>query len=196
VVRLDGRSIVLLGDSEPGKSTLTLAALTLGGEVLSDDWILLRQRDGQPVATSLRTDMLLRPSDATQALINRGPGHYASRAAHDQKIWLKRPSSYPRLNELPCDALVHLEACGERPATTRLNSLSPVQAYAHLLEGTSAVLFSSIFNDEAASLHRLSLSLVQKPAFSTTTGYDLIEDPEAVWRSILDAVNAARATEE
>jgi hypothetical protein len=65
-VAIDGRAIILVGDSGYGKSTLTAARLLRGAQLVTDDLLVLKEQDGAMYATPGAFRLKLAPETAAQ----------------------------------------------------------------------------------------------------------------------------------
>lgn len=189
-VHVDGRSLLVLGESCAGKSTLALSALTIGGKILSDDWVLAHIEDQELIVTPLRERMLVRSGAATEALLGRMPGHVQPRAAHASKAWLDYPTNDHRIASTTCDAVLYLRPTDDRPERTRLDAITPVRRYAAVMDSTSGALFSPRLPAESSSQHTLVQHIVRTPGFFLTGGHDLVEQPRRAWDNIVQQLSA------
>ena len=129
-VAIDGKAIVLVGDSGFGKSTLTAALLQRGALLVTDDLLVLEERDGAydvaPGACRLKLD----PATAAMLGIN-WPG--VPMADGSGKLVYLLPESKCARAPLPLAAIVLLAPLSQRPM---IEEVSLAEATRALLAAT------------------------------------------------------------
>jgi hypothetical protein len=155
VLRLGAQQVLVLGESHSGKSTLTTAALKHQAEVVSDDYVLLRDAS-QRYAQRLRGFLRIR-TDA-------GEKHYIIPKSH---------ALFPE--QLQLDAVLLLKA-GERQVQSQLFAVSPLQVMSEALQQSAAFFMRPEFPVERDQLIRLTRAISQLPALGMLGGFDVVTD--------------------
>lgn len=184
---IDGRGILALGSRGAGKSVLSMAVLTAGGRLVSDDWVLLAaDEQGRPTAERLREFFMLRRGWAAEQLFARLPTlPFVAGAGTKTHFRLTRRDD-PRF---PIACRIDEVWLLERPRAgrigpTRWQTLSPTQALACLIESSIGLLFGRDFpHERRAALTTLKQLLARVTCHRVATGTDMIENT----RKTLDA---------
>lgn len=157
--------LLVLGDSTSGKSTLTLAARSVGARVVSDDFIRVKlDSNGQLVGMRIRAFLRER--------------HLSGDRLH----WL---APYP--TEFAISAIAALQAVSERTALNCYEDYSALSLYLELVR-QSAPLFMHGFAQEAATMHRIISALTCLPRIKVKTGTEVKNAPLAALQGILRAL--------
>jgi len=122
----EGRTVVILGDSGMGKSTLASGIALSGGQVLTDDCLLIAFDGEQALAVPSYAGLRLWP-DSLMALFEERQGEATPMTHYSSKLRL--PSSTPAsAGHAPTiDAILVLQG-DDQTGQTRLSSLTPQQA--------------------------------------------------------------------
>jgi hypothetical protein len=158
-----GRSLLVVGQSHAGKSTLTKCAHRAGAAVVSDDFIRVTAAASGARLIGHRVRGFLR--ERTES----GEQHY----------WLN-----PEHAQAPIDGLVFLDGVRTRSPLTTIATASALSATMELFRQSSPLFLLPEFPAEAAELRRLVAGLVKLPMCKVQTGTDLIEDTDQVLQRI------------
>jgi hypothetical protein len=139
-LRWKDRGVLILGERGAGKSSLVLAASSLGGEVVSDDWLLTGVLRGQVRVERLREFLMFRPGAPWQAF---GQGMQTLTGltivpGPDRRHVLPIHGSQPAFPTwTPIERMVFLQAPErERPAHSRLEPIHQSRLLAGLVEAS------------------------------------------------------------
>ncbi len=174
-IKVKQRTLLVLGNSQAGKSTLVRSALHLGATVVSDDLVRLTAdpvfKGAQIIAHSLRGFVRFR----------------AVGVLPEKCIWI-HPSDQRFAPSLAIDAVVFLDSA-PRTAQTAIGSISILEATAQLINQSAPLFLQRGFDIERAYMlafiHRL---LRQVPIIRATTGFDILHTPESAFARLLDAI--------
>ncbi len=108
VLALDDRVIALVGPAGAGKSTTSLGLVQRGATLISDDLVVLRERDGRPVVSAGAPRLRL-PDDSARAL-HGSADDLAPIAIHAYRESAKRYFELPSPAAHASDAPVALDA--------------------------------------------------------------------------------------
>lgn len=156
-----GCGLLILGDSNSGKSTLTKSALRAGAGIVSDDYIRVQHTAAALIGHRVRGFLRER---------NLGV---------DQRAWLG-----PEFKSQRIDAVLVLDAPDERPSVTQFASCSRLSLAMALIR-QSAPLFLQDFEFEGAHMRHLIARITQLPALKLSTGTDVKHEPEVVLQRII-----------
>ncbi len=172
VFQFQGKSVLALGQSHSGKSTLIQSALALGARVLSDDFVRVSFPHNRPVAHCLRGFMRFRGADEMP----------------EQVLWL-RPSNPQFADTLAIDAVLCLESCDQRAQQTAIQPISKLEASARLINQSGAMFLKREFPIERGKmLIAINRLLDGLPIFSVTTGFDIRLAPEQAFAALFAAL--------
>lgn len=184
-LRWRDQGLLVLGDRAAGKSSLILAALEQGAQVISDDWLLVGHCNGEARAERLREFLMFR----TGATWDRFGPAINERMAFDQTSdgrFLHAISTedhetlFPVWTGLDRCLLLHTPA-STRPRTTRLAATDHSSVLAQLIEAAMPILMTTRFPLERERLFERFHALVSGlPTVSAVTGFDLTTRPGAV----------------
>lgn len=180
-IKVADRQVLVLGPKASGKSTLCFAALVAGGEILSDDLLLLGlDGAGQPVGERLRQFMMVRDCWASEQLQQRGCGLEFQRSGARPKqvlpMDLRQQAFVPTLaiNEI----WVMARPRGGRTAISEKHPVRDEELLVQLIKAAMPLLFSTRFPLEHAALMTTAQGLIKAcPAYRVHTGTDLVEQP-------------------
>ncbi len=173
----EGHGCLIVGESDSGKSTLTMRMIEAGWEYLTDDAVLLGQRDGHIEARPLRRDFCLDPE--AEALFPQVAAHWQPHLADVRKRRLRIRSLYPEQAAPSCvprSILFPRIATGQ--AESRLDPLGQKPALVGLLQHTGAL---AVLDASTAAGHLGDLKQLtdQARSYSLAAGLDLRDDPQA-----------------
>ncbi len=174
-IKVKQRTLLVLGNSQAGKSTLVRSALQLGATVVSDDLVRLTVepifKDAQIIARSLRGFVRFRP-------VGEWP---------EECIWIN--SSDQRFAQsMAIDAVVFLDSA-PREAQTAIGSISILEATAQLINQSAPLFLQRGFDIERANmLAFINRLLRQVPIIRVTTGFDILHTPEQAFARLLGAI--------
>ncbi len=178
VFQVNQRTLLVLGNSLAGKSTLVRSALAVGAKVVSDDLVRLNFNPllhsdctGQIIAHSLRGFVRFRQAGALP----------------EECIWID--ASDPRFApSMAIDAVVFLDSA-PRCELTVISSISVLEATAQLINQSAPLFLQRGFQIERtkmlAFIHRL---LQQVPIIRATTGFDILNSPARAFQRLLTAI--------
>lgn len=153
--------LIIMGDSNAGKSTLTRAAQRAGAGIISDDYIRVQNTAAGLIGHRVRGFLRERNVDG------------------DRCSWLG-----PEYRSHKLDALLILDTPKERPAATEFAACSRLSLAMALIR-QSAPLFMQGFELEGAHMRKLIAHMTQLPAVKLSTGMDVKSDPDEVLRRII-----------
>ena len=161
----NGCGLLVLGDSTSGKSTLTMAAKSIGAQVVSDDFIRVRlESSGKLIGMRIRG--FLRERDA----------------AGDRYHWLS-----PEPTEFAITAIAALQPVTERAELNSYEKHAALSLHLQLVR-QSAPLFMHGFSLEAATMHRIISALTCLPHIKVKTGTEVKHQPLPALQGILRAL--------
>lgn len=183
---IDGISVLALGDSMAGKSTLALAILHVGGRIVSDDFLLARFKAGQLMISALRQDLYIR--EGSFGLIpNALRPLFTSDGAGPSRIMLGRSlAPHVFIEEVSPQVIWFLDNA-RRPPKLQVEKLSQAEALSSLLRGGSSLFISNRYGSErVALLPRLIQAVQSSRFFSVRFGSDLLRSPAGMVRELLE----------
>lgn len=184
-LRWEGLGLLILGDQGAGKSSLILAAIEQGAQVISDDWLLVGHHQGEPRAERLREFLMFRP----------GPTWERFGAAIAQRLTITRNRDGRHLHAISGEdetadfpAWTRLDRClllnrpdSTRPENTILADTNHSAVLAQLVGAAMPILMTRGFPLERERLFARFHTLVRDlPTRSATTGLDLATRPGQV----------------
>ncbi len=176
-VVINDRGHLLLGDKGHGKSTLSASVLANGGQVVSDDWLLIGGNSRAELHMErLRGFIMLRQSWATERLQQRLEKPLWPHSQRPRLLLTSR--SAPDL--LPVTAGIHavwmLQRHGGRPAQTTHRPVTPVEMLAGLISASVPLLYSRRFPLEHQRLNRTLSKLTARTSNGLLRpGLDIVE---------------------
>lgn len=177
VIRVRQQGVLVLGDRGSGKSVLAAAALSGGGAVVSDDWVLVGAQEGGFMAERLRGFLMLRSGWATERL-RQSLGFEPGSRQHKSVFLI--PESDARF---PSGTKIDRVWLLRRPRAARaefseIHPLARHQALGEFITAGMPILFSRQFPQERGSLMSMLRGLLaDRPLQLVETGLDLIEQP-------------------
>lgn len=188
-LQIEDRRILVLGPKASGKSTLCLATLVAGGQVLSDDWVLLGQdASGQSVCERLRRFLMVRDSWASAQLSDLRPDlNFQRSGSRPKQVLPVQAEGEHFLDSLAIDEIwVMARARGGRSADSIKRGERATEVLVHLIKAAMPLLFSARFPLEHQALMRTAQTLIQScSAYQVQTGTDLVERPATTLRRLL-----------
>ncbi len=182
-LRVGNRHVLVLGPKASGKSTLCLATLATGGQVLSDDWLLLGQDShARVVCERLRRFLMVRDCWASDQLqVLRPDLAFRRSGARPKQVLPVETEGAHFLPSLAIDEIWVMERTrGARGAYSRKSPENATHVLAHLIKAAMPLLFSARFALEHRAQMRTAQALLQAcPAYRVQTGTDLVEQPVA-----------------
>lgn len=188
------RGLLFLGDSQSGKSTLTLAALMAGQKVVSDDAVLLRSgRKNRLRVRSLRRDLSFRVGALALA-----PPELGGLLCDEWTGWEKRlVLSRDRCPEFFADSaevsglfiLENVLSGAERDSASRAVRASPRAALAALVGKSSPIAYDRWSSQTAGEVLSFATSIAENvPAYFLKPGTDVIRTPAEALERISDMI--------
>jgi len=189
---IEGTSILAVGATRSGKSTITAAVLRAGGAVVSDDSVVLGIDDqGGVVAGALRRDVWFRTG--TVALLPDGlRSNLRERSSFGEPRWgLERQLSPGEFRTSIRPQAVILLRRDARMRAMRIARVSAAEALAGLIRATSPLFLSGRYPVERERLLPVLTSLANgTPCFAVRMGRVLLEDPEHALEELAASIMA------
>lgn len=184
-----GRSVLALGPSYSGKSTLAAALIAAGGRLVSDDSVLVHATAGdRPTAHCLRDFMRVRqPSEQLLPASIRRHLHPSERK-DSWTLELATLDDHRRLATTP-DTLWLLDATEDaRPFTSSVRTATQSEALSHWIDATIPCFFHSTWPDERRRLLAMvSRFVADAELHAISFGHDLMSAPQATLDGAIDA---------
>ena len=189
---VNDRSVLAVGPSGTGKSTLAAVAIRLGGQVVSDDALLAVPVDGgSPRLLPSRTFLGFREQSVSLLPDTVGGQLHQFRDPSEDRWILWRPrNSDLFLKWCTPDALWSVSV-DRRLAKTRIEAATQGEALAALICATSPLYLSSAFPDARRLQLPVLMAIAQGARASTIRlGRDLMDDPQGVLEHLLTVAGA------
>jgi len=180
------------GGSGAGKSTLALALVAAGQDYLSDDAVVVAERDGAPAVAGLPRPFHVTPSTADAFPAAAGALRPGSAVRGKRALDPRRAFPGRERASLSRPALILFPRVTGR-ATSGLEPLPPAEALGALLE-SSAVLAVDGMPGVAEQLALLRAIVDGAACARAELGLDLLAHPGPVARALLDCALALAAT--
>ena len=193
LLRVSGEGVLVLGIRAAGKSVLSASALMAGGQLITDDHVIVGIRDGHLVGERIRSFFSLRASWASDALTD-GSGEW-KKDRTGRRAFLRVSEEDPRFPEhTRIDRLWILSRPREeRRESSSISALSHAEAYGAIVTAIQPLLLGAEFPHESAKIHSLIRRMISGiPAARIETGQDIVLSPQRSWRKLLEA--SMRAT--
>jgi hypothetical protein len=173
VLQWQGRTLMVLGDSHAGKSTLVRGALQIGARVLSDDLVRISLREAAFFAHSLRGFVRFR----------------GDQFSPETMIWI-RPGDARFAARLALDGIVFLQAAdGARDAHSQTESISLLDATAQLINQSAPLFLQNAFPIERQLLLNAIAALLKAlPRIRARTGLDVVHAPQQAFAILTEAL--------
>ena len=178
VFQVNQRSLLVLGNSLAGKSTLVRSALQMGAAVVSDDLVRL----------AFKPSSLDNPSQQIIAHTLRGFVRFRQIGAlPEQSIWID-PCDQRFASSMKIDAMVFLDSA-PRATQTEISTISVLEATAQLINQSAPLFLQRGFQSERAKMLAFIQRLLQQvPIVRATTGFDILNSPELAFPRLLAAI--------
>lgn len=188
-LELRGRSLLVVGDSAAGKSTLAAAAVACGGRVISDDSLLLGLDGGRPLVRGARRNVWLRAGSAALLPALERRGLPTERIGGRIRLARRDAPAAFRISTRP-DCLVLLARAGADEPGVVSRRLTQAEALAALLRGTSSLYVTDgSFSSGQGSLLELLTAFAQSlPAIEIAVGPELLDSTEKSLAVVLRAL--------
>jgi hypothetical protein len=187
---IDGTAVLAVGPTHAGKSTLSAAALTAGGAVVSDDSVILGlDGEGAPSAGALRRDLWLRDG-SVELLPEALRGRLWEAASFGERRWGLERAAFPELfrTGVRTQAIVLLRR-DLRVRGFALRRVSSADGLAGIILASSALFLSGRYPVERERCMPALLALVDSaPCFEVRMGRSLVEEPAATVRRLVEDV--------
>jgi len=185
-----GATLLAVGPSRAGKSTLSAASLAAGGAVVSDDSVILGpDYEGAPSAGALRRDLWLR--DGSVALLpNVLRARLWETASFGEQHWGLERAAFPELFQTrvrpQAIVLLHRDL---RVRGFTLHRVSSAEGLAGLIQASSPLFLSGRYPVERERcMPELERFVNGVPCFEVRMGRALVEDPAATVRRFFEDV--------
>lgn len=189
-LEVDGMTLLAVGRTHSGKSTLCAAALAAGGSVVSDDSVILGLDDrGAPSVGALRRNLWLRegsvdilPGDVRSA-VKKAVVFGEDRWGVERDEWSDRFRTRVRPEAI---VLLHRD---RRIRGFKLQDVSAADAAAGIVLASTALFFSSRYALERdRCICTLTAMVDTTPCFSLWMGTDLVNDSAATGQRLVGAL--------
>lgn len=178
VFQVNQRSLLVLGNSLTGKSTMVRSALQMGATVVSDDLVRLAFKPSSPddpsqqiVAHSLRGFVRFRQFGTLP----------------EECIWID-PCDLRFASSMKIDGMVFLDSA-PRATQTEISTISILEATAQLINQSAPLFLQRGFQFERAKMLDFIRRLLQQvPVVRATTGFDIWNSPERAFARLLAAI--------
>ncbi|MEN1726861.1 MAG: hypothetical protein AAGJ52_00350 [Pseudomonadota bacterium] len=177
--------LLLLGPQGAGKSSLVMAALAEGGQVISDDWLLVGGHQGGLRAERLREFLMFREGPVWRRFIQpiRSQSPLDTHLTQDRRpvhVIAKDDPRFPAWT--PINRVVVLSAAPEpRPQRSVIETCLQSQLIASLVGSAMPILLTRDYPAERDRLlHSYDEIARQLPTARACSGRDLLESPAAV----------------
>lgn len=180
-----GRGILVLGRRGSGKSTLGMAAVAAGGQLVSDDWVLASGRaNQQALVERIRNFVMLREGKTTDQLLSSLPQlSFHPHAQHSRHVlWLGQAPKPLFPASCRIDEIWLLARASRARAEVSTRSLAAdAGVLAALIESAMPLLFDARFPHERNALLSTCQHLIHNSSCSViSTGLDLTQAPGQV----------------
>jgi len=183
--RYESTGVLALGRQGAGKSTLTAAVLAAGGQVVSDDWLLLGNLPtGGIGAQRLREFLMFRHSAPVSELLNQIPElRVVGTQAGCKRIAPTAEQAECMSSQLPGHIEIDQTWILAKPSSARPQkcvnqNASSANLLAMLVEATMPLLFGNAFPLERGALLTTAKKMVKHLETPTVlTGIELVETP-------------------
>jgi len=189
-LEFDGSGFLAAGPSHAGKSTLSAAVLAAGGAVVSDDSVILGLDDeGAPSARALRRDLWLREG-SVELLPEALRAQLRETVSFGERHWGLERAESPELfqTRVRPQAIVLLRR-DRRVSGYKLRRISSAEGLTGLIHSSSPLFLSGRYPVERERCMPGLLALVNgAPSFEVRMGRELVEDPMATVRRLVEDV--------
>jgi len=185
---LDRQGVLVLGLSHGGKSTLSALALRVGARVVSDDTLLAsRDQEGHMRVEALRENLYLR--EPTQTLLpdalQAGLRPASFRGEHR---WVLDRSSAASFTRSVRPSTVLCTTIDRRLKATQVRPMAKADVLTELMRASSPLFLSPRYPVERAAMLPVLMGLAMSTSgFRVRLGQDLLANPDATFRRLLDA---------
>lgn len=182
-------SVLSIGHSGSGKSTVAAAALTAGGRIVSDDLLLAATLpSGEAGLATMRRFMVFRKA-GFEGLPEKLRKVSRPLDVLGESRWKLSPSAEPSaFTEWTVPERIWLVSVDRRLRSSRLMAVDQATALAWLMRGTTQMYLSTPFDRERdAQLEALTTLAEACPAYRVRLGNDLLARPLATLEKLLCA---------
>lgn len=187
LLKVAGRGILVAGVRAAGKSVLSASALSGGGAIVTDDYLLLGVKDNVLQGERIRRFISMRRSWAADILLQSRAENWMP-GKSGRRVFLRvgaddlRFPSHTRIDKI---WVLNRPRAGRRDHST-LERLSQAEAYAALVSAIQPLLLGADFPHEREKLQSLLTQLIATvPAARLETGQDIVMDPKRTWERLL-----------
>lgn len=183
-----GRSVLALGPSYAGKSTLAAAVLAAGGAIVSDDSVVVKLGDDNRLHASFFRDALIFRNHMGNGLLRRFAGSVQILFRSKGVRWAIRRQSLgaSARSVTGVDEVWVLEKRQGLPSVVT-GKASSAEVFASVVEGSAPLFLSGQFPRERELLLPVVRLLSEGvPRFSVALGPDLLAEPLEVIRRLLE----------
>lgn len=194
-----GRSVVALGPSNAGKSTLAAAVLVAGGAVVSDDSVVVGLREGDRLHASFFRSALIFRAGAEDCLL-RGFAGFLRPIRWSNGVRWAIPRHRLGASALPLTGVdeVWLLVGRQGVVSAITGRPSSAEVLSSVAQGGAPLFLSARFPAErVAAMPALRFLAERIPRYSVSLGPDLLQQPLEVIRGVLEstALNPLRASQ-
>jgi hypothetical protein len=186
VLTLKRGTLLVLGNSHAGKSTLVRAALAIGARVVSDDLVRIAVTEAPP-SVALDNQVIEICASSLRGFVRFRAGRHST-----EETILIRPGDARFLQHAVIDGIVFLrsETPGNpRAAQTQIGAISELEASAQMINQSAPLFLQGSFPIERQLLLRIIQRLVAKlPRVHALTGLDVYTAPEQAFEILTEAL--------
>ena len=191
-LEVSGATLLAVGPSRTGKSTLCAAVLAAGGAVISDDSVILGLDDeGAPSAGALRRDLWLREG-SVELLPDELRARLWEASSFGERHWGLERTAFPELfrTRVRPKAIVLLYR-DRRVTGYQLRRVSSAEGLAGLILASSPLFLSGRYPVERERCMPGLEALVNgAPCFEVRMGRALVEDPAATVQRLAEEIRS------
>ncbi len=192
--KCDGRSVLGVGRTRSGKSTISATAISRGGRVVSDDLLLVSKQQGDGLLVhALRPHGLIR-APTVDILPKEIAGGLRPSAAGNEGKWILPRQSHPSafIDQVK-PGVLWLLSIDRRLNQSRIEPVSQSRAMAGLMLSTSSFLLAPRYPVERSRVMPVLTEIATScRSFQVRLGKDLLKDPGAALHRLLVAGTDSR----
>lgn len=192
MLKVKETGILVLGARATGKSVLGASCLAAGGGIVTDDYLLLGQREEAVFGERIRQFLSLRRSWAGESLVAAADEDWGF-GATGNRTFLRVPdddSRFPTLSRIDHIWVLRRPRAG-RQQQSSLQPINQAEVYAAIVAAIQPLLLGAEFPQERALLQSLVGRLMSSTsAACLETGQDIVLAPRQTWDRLLTDANS------
>lgn len=192
MLKFQETGILVLGARASGKSVLSASCLAAGGGIVTDDYLLLGQREEAVFGERIRQFLSLRRSWAGESLATTADADWGV-GATGNRSFLRVPdddSRFPTLSRIDRIWVLRRPRAG-RQQHSSLQPINQAEVYAAIVAAIQPLLLGAEFPHERALLQSLVGRLMASTsAARLETGQDIVLAPRQTWDRLLTDANS------